>query len=141
MEFTIMASVNKVILIGNLVRDPETRAFPDGSPVCNISIACNEKYKDKNGEAKELVEYVNIVFFGKLAEIASKYLTKGGSVYVEGKLKTEKYNDKNGIEKYSTKVVASTMTMLGGKSETKPSQPQELRPAASFDDMDSDIPF
>ena len=119
-----MASVNKVIIVGNLTKDPESRSFPDGSPVANISVACNEKYKDKQGEMKEVVEYINIVFFGKLADIVADYLRKGSSVYVEGKLKTEKYTDKQGIEKYSTKVVASSMQMLGGKpsGESKPAE-------------------
>jgi single-strand DNA-binding protein len=133
-----MASVNKVIIVGNLGKDPEERSFPDGSPVCNITVACSEKYKDKQGEQKEVTEWVNVVFFGKLAEIAGQYLRKGSSVYVEGKLKTEKYTDKNGVEKYSTKVIANSMQMLGGK-------PQESaapsRPAANLADMESDIPF
>ena len=119
-----MASVNKVIIVGNLGKDPESRSFPDGSPVCNISVAITEKYKDKQGEAKETTEWVNVVFFGKLADIAADYLRKGSSVYVEGKLKTEKYTDKNGIERYSTKVVGSSMQMLGGKpsGDSKPSE-------------------
>ena len=100
-----MASLNKVILIGNLGKDPEERFFTDGSPVTNFSIACTEKYKDKTGEQKELTEWVNIVTFGKLAEIAGKYLSKGSSVYIEGKLKTDKYTDKNGIERTATKVI------------------------------------
>lgn len=137
-----MASVNKVIIVGNLGKDPELRSFPDGSPVCNISVACTEKYKDKQGEQKEVTEWVNVVFFGKLAEIAGDYLKKGSSVYVEGKLKTEKYTDKNtGVEKYSTKVIGSTMQMLGGKpsEDSKPSQ--SLQKAVNLADLDSDIPF
>jgi len=132
-----MASVNKVIIVGNLTKDPESRSFPDGSPVANISVACNEKYKDKQGETKEVVEYINVVFFGKLADVVSDYLRKGSSVYVEGKLKTEKYTDKQGIEKYSTKVVASSMQMLGGKpsGESKPVE----KPQNSL--MDDEVPF
>jgi single-strand DNA-binding protein len=132
-----MASVNKVIIVGNLTKDPESRSFPDGSPVANISVACNEKYKDKQGEMKEVVEYINIVFFGKLADIVADYLRKGSSVYVEGKLKTEKYTDKQGIEKYSTKVVASSMQMLGGKpsGESKSAE----KPQNSI--VDDDIAF
>jgi len=137
-----MASVNKVIIVGNLGKDPEQRSFPDGSPVTNISVACTEKYKDKQGEQKEVTEWVNVVFFGKLAEIAGDYLKKGSSVYVEGKLKTEKYTDKNtGVEKYSTKVIGSTMQMLGGKSseDSKPSQsPQK---GVNLTNLDEDIPF
>jgi len=132
-----MASVNKVIIVGNLGKDPEERSFPDGSPVCNITVACSEKYKDKQGEQKEVTEWVNVVFFGKLAEIAGQYLRKGSSVYVEGKLKTEKYTDKNGVEKYSTKVIANSMQMLGGK----PQESAPARPAANLADMESDIPF
>ena len=136
-----MASVNKVIIVGNLGKDPESRSFPDGSPVCNISVACTEKYKDKQGEQKEVTEWVNIVFFGKLADIAADYLKKGSSVYVEGKLKTEKYTDKNGIEKYSTKVIASSLQMLGGKpsEDSKPSQKTDK--AVNLADLESDIPF
>jgi len=132
-----MASVNKVIVMGNIGKDPEQRSFPDGSPVTNISVACTEKYKDKQGEQKEVTEWVNVVFFGKLAEIAGQYLKKGSSVYVEGKLKTEKYTDKNGVEKYSTKVIANSMQMLGGK----PQESAAPRPAANLADMESDIPF
>jgi len=135
-----MASVNKVIIVGNLGKDPESRSFPDGSPVCNISVACTEKYKDKSGEQKEVTEWVNVVFFGKLADVATDYLKKGSSVYIEGKLKTEKYTDKSGVEKYSTKVIASAMQMLGGK----PSGDTKTAPSPSKGDLnaiDEDIPF
>lgn len=132
-----MASLNKVQIIGNLGKDPEERSFADGSPVTNITVACSEKYKDKQGEQKEITEWVNVVFFGKLAEIAGQYLRKGSSVYVEGKMKTEKYTDKNGIEKYSTKVIGQSMQMLGGKSQesAKPAAP------AANEIPDDDIPF
>lgn len=133
-----MASVNKVIIVGNLGKDPEQRSFPDGSPVTNITVACSEKYKDKSGENKEITEWVNVVFFGKLAEIAGDYLRKGSSVYVEGKLKTEKYTDKNGIERFATKVIGSNMQMLGGKPE---GGKKELKGTTSLSDMDEDIPF
>jgi single-strand DNA-binding protein len=133
-----MASVNKVIIVGNLGKDPEERSFPDGSPVCNITVACSEKYKDKQGEQKEVTEWVNVVFFGKLAEIAGQYLRKGSSVYVEGKLKTEKYTDKNGVEKYSTKVIANSMQMLGGKPNGE-STPKASAPANTI--VDDEIPF
>jgi len=135
-----MASVNKVIIVGNLGKDPESRSFPDGSPVCNITVACSEKYKDKSGEQKEVTEWINVVFFGKLADVAADYLRKGSSVYVEGKLKTEKYTDKSGVEKYSTKVIASSMQMLGGK----PSGDVKTSPKPSKEDLtaiDEDIPF
>ena len=134
-----MASVNKVIIVGNLGKDPEERSFPDGSPVCNITVACSEKYKDKQSEQKEVTEWVNVVFFGKLAEIAGQYLKKGSSVYVEGKLKTEKYTDKNGVEKYSTKVVANTMQMLGGKPSGD-STPAAQKVAVNSI-QDDEIPF
>jgi single-strand DNA-binding protein len=139
-----MASINKVIIIGNLTKDVESRSFPDGSPVANISVACNEKYKDKQGEVKESVEYVNIVFFGKLAEIVGKYLSKGKQIYVEGKLKTEKYTDKNGIERWTTKVIASSMQMLGGKSSEAGAggQPINQGTGSGIESMEDDqIPF
>jgi single-strand DNA-binding protein len=111
-------SVNKFIGIGNLGRDPEMRFMPNGNAVCNFSIAISERYKDKaSGDMKEITEWVNIVMFGKLAEIAGEYLKKGSKVYVEGKLKTEKYTDKNGVEKFSTKVVAEKMDMLSTRTE------------------------
>lgn len=137
-----MASLNKVILIGNLGKDPEERFFSDGSPVTNFSIACTEKYKDKTGEQKELTEWVNIVTFGKLAEIGAKYLQKGSSVYVEGKLKTDKYTDKNGIERTATKVICSNFQILSGfkdkndgQAQEKPSKPSDLN------SLEDDIPF
>jgi len=138
-----MASVNKVIIVGNLGKDPENRSFPDGSPVANISVACTEKYKDKQGQQQEITEWVNVVFFGKLAEIAGKYLVKGSSVYVEGKLKTEKYTDKNGIERYSTKVVANSMQMLGGKlgEKTEKDPFEQFTPGKNLADLEDDIPF
>ena len=112
-----MSGVNKVIILGNVGRDPEVRVTQDGGNVTNISVACTEKYKDKQGEQKEITEWINVVFFGKLAEIAGKYINKGSQVYVEGKLKTDKYTDKTtGVEKYSTKVIASNMQLLGGKA-------------------------
>jgi single-strand DNA-binding protein len=137
-----MASVNKVILLGNLGKDPELRSFPDGSPVCNISVACTEKYKDKQGEQKEVTEWVNVVFFGKLAEIAGDYLRKGSSVYIEGKLKTEKYTDKvSGVEKFSTKVIASSMQMLGGKPTTDVKVAPTASKGSNLTELDEDIPF
>ena len=113
-------AVNKFIGIGNVGRSPEVRFMPDGNCVANISIAITERYKDKQGEQKEVTEWVNIVFFGKLAEVVKEYVTQGQQIYVEGKLKTEKY-EKDGVTKYSTKVIAETMKMLGSKSD-KPKQ-------------------
>ena len=142
-----MMSINKFIGIGNVTREPESRFLPDNSPVVNLSIACNEKYKDKSGETKELTEYINVVFFGKLAEIVTKYVEKGNKIYIEGKIKTDKYTDKNGVEKYSTKVIANQMELLGGKkdgSKSKDDDPfKELVPKAigGLAEMDDDIPF
>jgi single-strand DNA-binding protein len=111
-----MASVNKVILVGNLGRDPETRYMPDGAAITNMSIATTSSWKDKNsGEKKEETEWHRIVFYGRLAEIAGEYLKKGRSVYIEGRLKTRKWTDKDGVEKFTTEVLADQMQMLGGR--------------------------
>ena len=111
-----MASVNKVIIVGNLGRDPETRYMPSGDAMTSIAVATTDKWRDKaSGEQKEATEWHRIAFFGKLAEIAGQYLKKGSQVYVEGRLKTRKYTDKDGIEKYSTEIVADTMQMLGSR--------------------------
>jgi single-strand DNA-binding protein len=111
-----MASVNKVIIVGNLGRDPEIRYMPSGDAIANIAVATSYKSKDKNsGEQKELTEWHRISFFGRLAEIVGQYLKKGSSVYVEGRLQTRKYTDKDGIERYATDIVAENMQMLGGR--------------------------
>src|SRR2546421_3257102 len=110
-----MASVNKVIIIGNLGRDPETRYMPDGGAITNISIATTDKWKDKAGEMQEKTEWHRIAFFGKLAEIAGEYLKKGSQVYVEGRLQTRKWQDKDGQDKYTTEIVANAMQMLGSR--------------------------
>ena len=111
-----MASVNKVIIVGNLGRDPEIRYMPSGDAIANIAVATSYKSKDKNtGEQKELTEWHRISFFGRLAEIVAQYLKKGSSVYVEGRLQTRKYTDKDGIERYATDVIAENMQMLGGR--------------------------
>jgi single-strand DNA-binding protein len=110
-----MASVNKVILVGNLGRDPETRYMPDGGAITNISIATTSTWKDKSGEKQEATEWHRISFFGKLAEIAGEYLKKGSQVYVEGKLRTRKWQDKDGQDKYTTEVIADAMQMLGSR--------------------------
>ena len=111
-----MASVNKVILVGNLGRDPETRSFPNGDQVANVTIATTDRYKDKtSGEMKEITEWHRISFFGRLAEIAGQYLRKGSQVYVEGSLRTRKWTDKDGVEKYSTEIRADSMQMLGSR--------------------------
>ena|SRR5689334_18128647 len=162
-----MASVNKVILIGNLGRDPETRYLPSGDAVTNVSIATSEKWKDKSGESQEHTEWHRVAFFGKLAEIAGEYLKKGSSVYVEGRIRTRKWQDKDGADKYSTEVVADRMQMLGGRGGaggSGGSEPMTREPATAgagggggggggakpqqgkkgggaFDQMDDDIPF
>ena len=161
-----MASVNKVIIVGNLGADPETRYLPSGDAVTSIRVATTDRYKDKqSGEMREATEWHSISFFGKLAEIAGQYLKKGSQVYVEGSLRTRKYTDKNGVEKYATDIRADTMQMLGsrqgmggegagggGGGYSRPAAPPQRpaaapaaasRPAAAsgFDDMDDDIPF
>ena len=110
-----MASVNKVILIGNLGRDPETRYTTSGDAVTNLRIATTETWKDKSGEKQEKTEWHTVVLFGRQAEIAGEYLKKGRSVYIEGRLQTRKYTDKEGVEKYSTEIVGDRMQLLGGR--------------------------
>lgn len=134
-----MASVNKVILVGNLGRDPETRYLPDGGAVTNISIATTESWKDKAGNKQEKTEWHRVGFFGKLAEIAGEYLKKGSQVYVEGRLQTRKWADKDGVEKYTTEIVADRMQMLGGRPSDaeKPAD----KPRGAGQAIESDIPF
>ena len=112
-----MASVNKVILLGNLGRDPETRYTTGGDAVTNLNIATSEQWKDKNGEKQERTEWHRVVLFGRQAEIAGEYLKKGRSVYIEGRLQTRKYTDKDGVEKYSTEIVGDRMQLIGGSRE------------------------
>ena len=112
-----MASVNKVILIGNLGRDPETRYTTGGDAVTTLNIATSEQWKDKSGEKQERTEWHRVVLFARLAEIAGEYLKKGRSVYIEGRLQTRKYTDKDGVEKYSTEIVADRMQLVGGGRE------------------------
>lgn len=142
-------AVNKFIGIGNLGRDVELRFMPDGKAVANFSIAISERYKDKStGEQKEVTEWVNIALFGRLAEIAGEYLHKGSKVYIEGKLKTEKYT-KDGIDRYSTKIIGEKLDLLSSKGEGKPSRAEGAQAAENkakanpegFDDIDDDIPF
>ena len=113
-----MASVNKVIIIGNLGRDPEVRYTATGAAICNVAIATSRSWKDKtSGERQEETEWHRVVFFDRLAEIAGEYLKKGKSVYVEGRLRTRKWTDKDGLEKYTTEIFAQEMTMLGGRED------------------------
>ena len=112
-----MASVNKVIILGNLGRDPETRYTTGGDAVTNLNIATSEQWKDKAGEKQERTEWHRVVLFGRQAEIAGEYLKKGRSVYIEGRLQTRKYTDKDGVEKYSTEIVGDRMQLIGGSRE------------------------
>ncbi|MCF8178353.1 MAG: single-stranded DNA-binding protein [Sulfuritalea sp.] len=152
-----MASVNKVILVGNLGRDPEVRYTPNGDSITNITIATTDSWKDKaTGEKKEATEWHRVVFFGKLAEIAGQYLKKGRQVYVEGALRTRKWTDKEGQDRYTTEIVANEMKMLGSREGMSDAPPRESaggggnRPAAApaaqpagnnFNDFEDDIPF
>lgn len=114
-----MASVNKVILVGNLGKDPETRYMPNGDAVTNITLATTDSWKDKSsGDKREATEWHRVVFFRKLAEIASQYLRKGSQVYIEGSLKTRKWQDKDGQDRYTTEIVANEMKMLGGRGDS-----------------------
>jgi single-strand DNA-binding protein len=113
-----MASVNKVILLGNLGRDPETRYTTGGDAVTNLNIATSEQWKDKSGEKQERTEWHRVVLFGRQAEVAGEYLKKGRSVYIEGRMQTRKYTDKDGVEKYSTEVVADRMQLIGGSRDS-----------------------
>jgi single-strand DNA-binding protein len=146
-----MASVNKVIIVGNLGRDPETRYMPNGEAVTNIAVATTESWKDKaSGEKKEQTEWHRITFYRKLAEIAGQYLKKGSQVYIEGRLQTRKWQDKDGSDRYTTEIIADTMQMLGGRQSGQDSGASASdyaaaksgsKPAPNFSDMDDDIPF
>lgn len=141
-----MSSVNKVIIVGSLGRDPEVRYLASGDAVANLSIATSEKFKNKNGEIQESTEWHKVSFFGKTAEVCEKYLNKGSLVYVEGSLRTRKYQDKEtGQDRYSTEIRGDKMQMLGGKQKQHEEQKQELRPPMkpqSYEDIQDDsIPF
>ena len=159
-----MASVNKVILVGNLGADPESRAMPNGDMVVNLRLATTESWKDKSsGEKRELTEWHRVVFYRKLAEIAAQYLRKGSQVYIEGRIRTRKWTDKEGQERYTTEIEANEMQMLGsrqgmgGRAADAPrdsgaSRPAEggtaggrpapaAQPAGNFNDFEDDIPF
>jgi single-strand DNA-binding protein len=153
-----MASVNKVILVGNLGRDPETRYMPDGAALTNVSVATSYQWTDKaSGEKKEETEWHRVTFRGRLAEIAGEYLKKGSQVYVEGRLRTRKWQDKEGQDRYTTEIMADAMQMLGSRGGTgEPRAEPRAEPAAAskgeakaaakkpagkFDDMEDDIPF
>ena len=125
-----MASINKVIIVGNLGRDPENRYLPSGEQVTSIAIATTDRWRDKaTGEQKEQTEWHRISFFGKLAEIAGQYLKKGSQVYVEGRIRTRKYTDREGIERYATEIIGDTMQMLGSKQDGSAQPAGTKRPA------------
>ncbi len=154
-----MASVNKVIIVGNLGADPETRYTPGGDAITNIRVATTDRWKDKaTGEMKEATEWHRIVFFGRLAEVAGEYLKKGSQVYVEGSLRTRKWQDKDGQDRYTTEIRADAMQMLGRREggggprddaaapraaepRAAAERPAAKKPAGKFDDMEDDIPF
>lgn len=155
-----MASVNKAILIGNLGKDPEVRYMPSGEAIANITLATTDTWKDKSGEKQEKTEWHRVSFFGRQAEVVGEYLKKGSQIYVEGRIQTRKWQDKEGQDRYTTEIVADRMQMLGGKSsgsgsfevvENKPAAsssgsaaaPAKAAPTAknSFDNFDDDIPF
>jgi single-strand DNA-binding protein len=153
--------INKVILVGNLGQDPETRAMPSGKAVTNVRIATSDSWRDKqSGEQKEQTEWHSVVFFDRLAEIAAEYLRKGSQVYVEGRLRTRKWQDKSGNDRYTTEIVANEMQMLGGRggqsgggagagpaARSSSAPAEEFAPAAATaggkgdDALDDDIPF
>jgi single-strand DNA-binding protein len=150
-----MASVNKVIIVGNLGRDPEVKYMADGNAICNLSVATTYAWKDKaSGEKKEETEWHRVTLRARLAEVAGEYLKKGSSVYIDGRLRTRKY-EKDGVERYSTEIIADGMQMIGGRGEVVPvAQAPVQRPAPaparaaakpaggdSFGDMDDSIPF
>src|SRR5262245_59692933 len=151
-----MASINKVIIVGNLGADPETKYLPSGDAVTNIRVATTDTWKDKaSGEKKEATEWHRIAFFGRLAEIAGEYLKKGSQVYVEGSLRTRKWQDKDGQDRYSTEIRGDVMQMLvrregggearalpeRGAAKPTPAAAGAKKPAGKFDDMEDDIPF
>jgi single-strand DNA-binding protein len=149
-----MASVNKVILVGNLGAEPEMRNLPNGDAVANIRLATTDTWKDKNGEKQERTEWHRVAFFGKLAEIAGEYLKKGSQVYVEGRIQTRKWQDKDGQDRYTTEIVADRMQMLGSRGgagggnfdvQDRPSaaggDSNPAKKGGDFDDFKDDIPF
>lgn len=148
-----MSSVNKAILVGRMGKDPETRYLPNGDAVTNITLATSETWKDKNGEKQEKTEWHRVTFYRKLAEIAGEYLKKGSMIYVEGRIETKKWQDKDGQDRYTTEIIANEMRMLSGKQDGRGSsdqgaaegrqspQPNHDQVGNGFDDMSDDIPF
>lgn len=140
-----MASVNRVILVGNLGRDPEVRYMPSGDPVANVSIATTETWKDKSGQKQERTEWHRVVFFGKLAQIVAEYLKKGSQVYIEGSIRSRKWQDKEGQERTTVEIVADRMQMLGSRqgAGAAAAEEEEYLPSRSapFSPPEDDIPF
>ena len=138
-----MASLNKATLIGHLGSEPEIRYMPSGDAVANVSLATTESWRDKaSGEQKESTEWHRLTMFGRLAEIAQQYLHKGSMIYVEGRIKTKKYTDKDGIERYSTGIEVTTLKMLGGKSDGQQTSNQAAQTRnTTVNDLEDDIPF
>lgn len=152
-----MASVNKVILVGNLGRDPDIRYMPDSTAVANLSVATTDKFKDKSGQVQEATEWHRVTFFGRTAEVCGQYLKKGSQIYIEGSLRTRKYTDKDGVEKYATEIRGDRMQMLGGtgerkqqgnsspRSDSRPESNAQPSPrgggSSGFDDLEDDLPF
>ena len=147
-------SLNKVILIGNLGRDPEVRYMPNGEAVCNFSIATSETWKDQHGQKQERTEWHAITLYRRMAEVAGQYLKKGSQVYIEGRIQSRKYTDKNGVERTAYEIIGNEMKMLGGGNDSgqqaqaaqaeTPTPPRRQAPAAPaqpVDDIDDDIPF
>ena len=146
-------SLNKAILIGRLGRDPEVRHMPNGEAVCNFSIATSETWKDQHGQKQERTEWHNITLYRRMAEVAGQYLKKGSLVYIEGRIQSRKYTDKDGIERTAYEIIGNEMKMLGGKAEGSsesantakpPAPPRRQTPAAPaqpVDDIDDDVPF
>lgn len=135
-----MASVNKAIILGNLGQDPETRYMPNGKAATNITIATTESWKDKEGNKQEKTEWHRVTFFDRLAEVAGEYLKKGSPVYVEGRIQSRKWQDKEGVDRYTTEIIADRMQLLGGKSKDEPPK-KEYDGKGGFGDFDDDVPL
>ena len=141
-----MAGINKVILVGNLGRDPEVRTLENGAKVANFTLATSESYKNREGQRVTTTEWHNIVLWRGLADIAERYLSKGNQVYIEGKIRTRSWDDKDGIKRYTTEILGDNLTMLGGRrdmEESEPSPPaaQETAPESNVSDEKDDLPF
>lgn len=142
-----MASVNKVILIGNVGKDPDIRYTSDNKAIATVSVATSESWKDKDGNKQEKTEWHRVVMFGKLAEITGEYVKKGGQVYIEGRLQTQKWIDKDGQDRYTTEIIADRMQMLGSRqtvetaNEPEPAKAKKPNAGSKFDDLEDSIPF